>query len=68
MDTTIYRYTVYTKLKRRKLATPCGILTDELDRAKDIAHRKRASWWGQNGVYEWIKVRDRQTGKYIYEA
>lgn len=68
MDNSIYRYTVYTKRRGRKRASACGIITDDLDRAKDIARRERASWWGRNGIYEWVKVRDRQTGKYIYEA
>ena len=61
-------YMVYTKRRVDKRAKGNGFATDNLERAKDIAHRERASWWGQNGVYDWIKVRDMKTGKYIYEA
>lgn len=62
------RYTVYTKRHNMKRGQGDGFYTDDLERAKKIAHNKRNSWWGQNGVYEWIKVKDTETGKYIYEA
>lgn len=61
-------YKVYTKHRTDKRAKSDGFATDNLERAKDIANRERASWWGQNGVYDWIKVKDMETGKYIYEA
>lgn len=62
------RYTVYTKHRSYKRAHGCGTYTDDLEKAKDIAHRMKASWWGINGIYEWVKVKDTQTNKYIYEA
>lgn len=61
-------YKVYTKRRRDKRAKPNGFATDSLERAKDVAQRERASWWGQNGVYDWIRIKDTETGKYIYEA
>lgn len=62
------RYTVYTKRHNMKRGQGDGFYTDDLERAKRIAHKKRESWWGQNGIYDWIKVKDSQTGKYIYEV
>ena len=61
-------YMVYVRYKGKKRAQENGFSTDNLERAKDIANRERASWWGQNGVFDWIKVKDMKTGKYIYEA
>ena len=61
-------YAVYRKYRTEKKAKRDGLLTDDLERAKDIAHREKASWGGQNGVYEWIRVRDLETRKYVYEA
>ena len=61
-------FMVYTKRKNEKRAKGDGFATDNLERAKEIARRKRASWWGQNEVYDWIKVKDMETRKYIYEA
>lgn len=62
------RYTVYIKHRNYKRAHPNGTHTDDLERAKDIAKREKYSWWGVNGIYEWVKVKDTETGKYIYEA
>lgn len=61
-------YEVYTKHRSYKRAKACGFRTDDLQRAKEIADRQKNSWWGKNGVYEWVKVRDHGTGKYIYTA
>lgn len=61
-------YMVYKKRRTDKRAKGNGFSTDSLERAKEIANRERSSWWGQHGVYDWIKVRDMKTGKYIYEA
>ena len=62
------RYTVYEKHHTKKRAQSNGFYTDDLERAKRIAQNERNSWWGQNGVYDWIKIKDTKTGKYIYEA
>ena len=61
-------YAVYVKWKRDKRAKRNGFLADNIERAKDIANRERNSWWGQNGCYDWIKVKDLETGKYVYMA
>ena len=62
------RYTVYVRWRNEKRAKGDGFYTDDLNRAKAIADKKRASWWGQNNCYTWIKVKDTYSGKYIYEA
>lgn len=62
------RYTVYIKYRSKKRGQGCGFYTDDLERAKRVAHNNRNSWHGQNGVYDWIKVKDVQIGKYIYEV
>lgn len=62
------RYTVYIKYHSKKRGQGCGFYTDDLERAKRVAHNNRNSWHGQNGVYDWIKVKDVQIGKYIYEV
>ncbi len=62
------RYVVYIKHRNCKRAQPNGIYTDDLDWAKESADRNKMSWWGVNGIYEWVKVKDAKTNKYIYEA
>ncbi|GEM_PF-4595650 len=62
------KYTIYYKHRSMKRATNDGFYTDSLERAKEVARREKASWWGQHGVYEWIRVKDVETGKYIWEA
>ena len=62
------RYTVYVKYRGKQRGQGCGFYTDDLERAKKVAHNERNSWWGQNGVLVWIKVKDIETGKYIYEV
>lgn len=62
------RYAVYTKHRRDKKASSSGFYTDDLERAKANADRAKASWWGVNGIYEWVKVKDTETNKYVYEA
>lgn len=62
------RYTVYTKHRSHKKASGSGHYTDDLEKAKAIADRAKASWWGVNGIYEWVRVKDTETNKYIYEA
>lgn len=61
-------YSVYTKHKRYKKAFPDGFHTDSLENAKKAADRQAKSWWAENGIYDWIKVRDDVTKKYIYTA
>lgn len=61
-------YTVYTKHRSYKRATRDGISTDDLERAKAIADRQAKNWWTEHGVYDWIKVRDDTTKRYIYTA
>ena len=61
-------YAVYTKHRSYKRASSVGIHTDDLNKAIDIANRKKNSWWGVNGIYEWVKVKDTNTNKYVYEA
>ena len=61
-------YEVYIKRRGQKRGQGNGFQTDNIERAKDIAMRERKSWWGQNGVYDWIKVKDKETGKYVFEA
>lgn len=61
-------FMVYKKRINEKRAKGDGFSTDDFERAKEIAHRERLSWWGQNGVYQWIKIKDLKTRKYIYEA
>lgn len=58
-------YEVYTKHRSYKRARPNGIATDNYERAVDIAKREMASWWGVNGIIEWAKIKDCETGKYI---
>lgn len=62
------RYAVYIKHRNYKRAQADGIYTDDLDWAKDVADSNKMSWWGVNGIYEWVKVKDTKTNKYIYEA
>ena len=62
------RYAVYIKHRSYKRAHSNGTYTDDIDRAKDIAIRAKTSWWGVNGVYEWVKVKDTETGKYVWTA
>lgn len=62
------KYMVYVKFRRNKRAQGTGIITDDLERAKMQADREKSSWWGQNGVYDWVKVKNKKTGKYVYIA
>lgn len=62
------KYMVYVKLRRQKRAQRSGCATDDFERAKKQADREKSSWWGQNGVYDWVKVRNIKTGKYVYIA
>lgn len=62
------RYAVYTKHRRYKRATRGGFYTDDFERAKDTADRAMQSWWGKAGVYEWAKVKDMESGKFVYTA
>lgn len=62
------RYAIYTKHRSYKRASSVGFYTDSLERAKGIADRQMLTWWGRNGIYEWVRVKDTETGKYIYEA
>ena len=61
-------YKVYKKWKRDKRAKSVGFATDSLDRAKEVADRATKSWWGMAGCFDWVKVKDTETGKYIYTA
>ena len=61
-------YAVYTKHRNFKRAFSGGIYTDDLDRAKSIADREAKSWWAVNGIYDWVKVRDVESKKYVYTA
>lgn len=62
------RYEVYKKHRSSKRGIGCGFLTDDLGRAKQAADNAAKSWWGQNGVYTWIKVKDHTKNKYVYTA
>lgn len=59
-------YRVYVKHRSYKRAQSIGTLFDNLDSAKKSAQIQKRSWWGQNGIYEWVKVKDAETGKYVY--
>lgn len=61
-------YEVYKLQMNYKRAYGCGIHIDDLERAKKMADAAKASWWGQRGIYKWVKVKDHETGKYVYEA
>ena len=58
-------YTVYVKHRSYKRAKSIGILTDNYERAVDLAKRQLSSWWGVNGIYEWVKIKNTSTGKYV---
>lgn len=61
-------YKVYIRHRSYKRAYPNGFWFDDLETAKNSANREMKSWWGLNGVYLWVKVKDCKTGKYIYTA
>ena len=61
------RYSVYCKHKNYKRGACTGFYTDDFIRALKVVDNMRKSWHGQNGIYNWIKIKDTSVNKYIYE-
>jgi len=61
------RYTIYSKHKSFKRARFVGVSTNDFEEAKSMVdHLKEARY--ASLIYDWFKVKDTVTNKYVYEG
>lgn len=61
------RYAIYSKHKNFERAKFVGVSTDDFEEAKNIAEHQRTLQCVKL-CYDWFKVKDTITNKYIYEV
>ena len=60
------RYTIYAKHKNYKSGRFVGVSTDDLERAKEIVDCMKKAKYAN--IYDWFRVKDTVTNKYVYEV
>jgi hypothetical protein len=58
-------FEIYVKHRNYKRAYGQGFITDNYNRLINAVEKTMNTWWWKNGIYEWIKIKDKETGKYV---
>ena len=58
-------FEIYEKHRSYKRARRTGFVTDDYNRLINAVEKTMTTWWWKNGVYEWIKIKNKETGKYV---